>query len=230
MTTSSSSERRTVPTLGIPIHCPPPKTGLPTPFTHALPHPPFLSSTVNHQSRDSKNGPNPVPPCLRSTLSPKPRTGMMISKIRPTLLPVSQLHEITSGPSSQKSLSPRIGMTTSTLESSCHPRRTQHGTLWTRKMVRTLLTRRRTRPSPHILVWSLSASLLPRPPFPGFHFPQCLQERPSLALQPCLSFPFPPDATRLHTHLWRISPCVGVPLSPCYHRLLRYRNCVGCIP
>src|SRR6266702_1099634 len=152
---------------------------------------------------------------------------MMISKIRLTRLPANQLHDlITSGPSFQKSLM-RIGMTTSTLASSYPPRRIRHGTRRTRRMARTLLTRRRTRPSPHILVRPPSASLLPRPPYPSYHFPQCLQARPSLALRPCLFFRFPRDATRLRTHLWRIFPCVGVPLSPCYHLARRPKKGAG---
>ena len=71
-TTLSSSERRTTPTFAIlsPLspsgQFPPPKTGLPTPSILALPRLPSLSSTVSHQSRDSKNGPNLVPPPLRS--------------------------------------------------------------------------------------------------------------------------------------------------------------------
>jgi hypothetical protein len=138
----------------------------------------------------------------------------MISKIRLTRLPANQLHDlITSASSFQKSPSPRIGMTTSTLASSCPPRRTQHGTRRTMRM-----TKRRTRPSLHILASSPSPSFLPRPRFPTYRFPNHLQERPSLALQPCRFFPFPPDATRLRTHLWRISPCVAeVPLRSCCH-------------
>ena len=83
-------------------------------------------------------------------------------------------------------------------------------------MTRTI--KKRTRPSLHILARSLSSSLLPRPRFPTYRFPNLLQEKPSLALQPCPFFLFPPDATRLRTRLWRISPCVvEVPPSPCYH-------------
>ena len=225
-TTLSSSEERNVPTFAIPsltTHSglsPPPKIGLPTSFIHALPPPPFLSSTVSHQSRDSENGPNPVPPRLRSIPYPKPRTGMMISKIRPTRLPGTHLHDlITSGPSFQKFLNPRIGMTTLTLASSCPPRRIQPGTRRTRRM-----TKKRTRPSPHILERSPSSSPLLLLPYPSFHFLLHLQERPSLAHQLCLFFPFPRDATRLRTHLWLIFPCVAdLPPSPCYRlaRLLK---------
>jgi hypothetical protein len=142
----------------------------------------------------------------------------MILRIRPTRLPATQLHDlITSGPSFQKSPSPRIGMTTSTLASSCPPRKIRHGTRLTKRMAPTLLTRKRTRPSPHIPGRSPSPSFLPRLPYLSYHFPQHLQERHSLALQLCLFSPFLQDATRLRTHLWHIFPCVEVPPSPCYH-------------
>ena len=104
-------------------------------------------------------------------------------------------------------------MTTLMLASSCPPRKTKHGTHRTTRM-----TKKRTRPLLHILERSLSSSLLPRPRFHIYRFPNHLQEKHSLALQPCPFFLFPPDATRLPTRLWPISPCVvEVPPSPCYH-------------
>ena len=93
-------------------------------------------------------------------------------------------------------------------KSSCPPRKTKHGTRWT-----TRITKKRTRPSLplHILVRSLSSSLLPVP------IPASLPTAfPNISRRgiPWLSnhvgfFLFPLDATRLRTRQWRISPCVA---------------------
>lgn len=226
-TTLSFRERRISPTFQgqtLTIHvgqCQLAVIGVATAFPFVIQRPPFLSSTLRCLSRDSKSGLNLVPPLLPNTPFPLPRIGMMISKTRPTPPLATPLHDpITSPPSFQVYPNRKTGMTTSMVISLCHRKNTntKHGIRPTKRMPQTLSTKRRTRPSPPVLVRLPSLSRPPLPKCRHSHFYPYLWERPSLVLLPHLFFRFPPDATLQHIPLLPISPCVAAALLPllCY--------------